>query len=1215
MKKYFSQKRLGIFLCMIMALVCLSYGCGGGARDIILIEQKIVYASGDADAAGKIYFTSQSEPLVIIQADEEGTLPEKSTLTLKERDLEASESGEYGSVSTKVYTLTGTVEKGGVIRPLNETMKPITVTIPNRFSSDYSEFWLGFKSADALTWQYQKIPDDGVSVVTSARMGLAPAEFVIRTYRLNYVFTVFAVKPEDLIDERIESFSLTADPIKYGYVASEGTMLFSDDLKISSFITANDSYVFSNPNVIHELTFISDSNQGSSFKIDGAKTNEQIYLAPESDNKYIHKFIVDKYAPDNSEITGTLATFSFVLNLKDVSVNEFPDNFKVMTTVINHKGTMYTYEEAFKRKKNTSNEPDYCRVAMIEPNPTVNVATGTKIVLSSEKEILWDDSYASYVKLYDENNVIASVACSISSNRKEITVTPLNGLSYETTYTVALRKGIPVSAANCALGSGTFEFVTIPASFTMASIAVTEGSLYRDAYKTNSSFIIDFVKPIANVVEVENAVSVMSPEGPVQFTLAFNAEKTEATLSFRNDLKPDTHYSITMNDTVKDIENVDVAQFGVLNFTTIPNVSAEIKVPADVTDAAIDTAIGIKFSPSVDWEDSYKDLVTIVNEDNRKVDFNISYTPSTGMLTLTPLAVLQYNMNYTINIESGMMNHESNQKLGACNLYFKTNNKVPGTGTEPEHMIASISIVAEDYVNASAVPPIISLGARFVVDFKDSPRDPHQAENAVKIYSKYEEATKLSAEWNENKSKLTFTISQNMASETIRVALIGDIFDSRNVLIEPFDELRFETTAFAGEGTAESPYLVSLPMQLDLVRKNLSAHYKQVNDIDLTNYVSNITDNYESFGFLPMACLDMTAIMSMGSEEELLRMMFSGVYDGNNYKIKGFWQELPDSYIVSGLFGASYGEDSVIKNVHLDNPNGHIKASFYVGSICGMLMGGTISNCSNNVPIIASEMMAIIGGICCMCGGNIENCINNGNITGNINTQYAGGITAGFGSLTGTGDYSRVSGCVNAGDITSSGELVGGIACIGDYGEYLVTNSINKGNITNSNTSNGMAAGIFTETSNQNKIVSCVNTGDINGYYAGGLCGKLAYMAEISNSYSVGSVFAANHESGEEEAKERAGAFVVKYDFVSTIKDTFTTKDTVINNAPVAEDTLIGDPTGYSEYSGYIYSYILNTGYSDEINAKEWSSDATWLDSSKWTLSSDKLPELVLPTE
>ena len=51
-----------------------------------------------------------------------------------------------------------------------------------------------------------------------------------------YVFTVFAVKPEDLIDERIESFSLTADPIKYGYVASEGTMLFSDDLKISSFI-------------------------------------------------------------------------------------------------------------------------------------------------------------------------------------------------------------------------------------------------------------------------------------------------------------------------------------------------------------------------------------------------------------------------------------------------------------------------------------------------------------------------------------------------------------------------------------------------------------------------------------------------------------------------------------------------------------------------------------------------------------------------------------------------------------------------------------------------------------------------------------------------------------------------------------------------------------------------------------------------------------------
>ena len=351
MKKYLSSRRLGIFLCMVLALVSLSYGCGGGATDYIFIESKTVYAGGDTDSTGKIYFTSQSDPLVIIEAKEDGTLPESSNLTLKERDLEASEVGDYGSVSTKAYTLTGTVEKGGIVRPLTETMKPITITIPNRFSSEYTEFWLGFKSTDDLIWQYQKIPDDGVSVVTSARMSLAPTEFVIKTYRLNYVFTIFAVKPEDLIKERVESFFLTADPLKYEYVASDGVALFGDDLKISSFITANDAYVFTNPQVVHELTFISNSNQASDFCIDGKKAQEYISRTPEASDKYIHKFTIDSYEADNCEISGILATFSFVLNIKGKELNVFPDNFKVTTTVTTHKNTLFTFEEAFLRRK------------------------------------------------------------------------------------------------------------------------------------------------------------------------------------------------------------------------------------------------------------------------------------------------------------------------------------------------------------------------------------------------------------------------------------------------------------------------------------------------------------------------------------------------------------------------------------------------------------------------------------------------------------------------------------------------------------------------------------------------------------------------------------------------------------------------------------------------------------------------------------------------
>ena len=356
MKKYFGSRRLGIFLCMLLALACLSYGCGGGSTNFVFIEGNTKYVGANADNQGKIFFTSQSDPLITIEAKEDGTLPENSSLTLKERELEASEVGDYGNISTKVYTLTGTVENGGIIRPLNETMKPITITIPNSFSPEYTEFWLGFKKVDDMVWQYQKLSDNGSAVVTTARMSNSIKEFVINTYRLNYVFTVFACKPEELINERVENFYLTAEPMEYDYVASDGLNIFCDDLKISSLITANDAYVFDTPKVVHELTFVSDSNQGSGFKIDGERVNEQIFMSSESSSKYVHKFTIDKYLPDNCEISGLLATFSFVLNIKDASLETLPDNFKIMTTLTTHKNTLFTYEEAFFRIKKLRKE-------------------------------------------------------------------------------------------------------------------------------------------------------------------------------------------------------------------------------------------------------------------------------------------------------------------------------------------------------------------------------------------------------------------------------------------------------------------------------------------------------------------------------------------------------------------------------------------------------------------------------------------------------------------------------------------------------------------------------------------------------------------------------------------------------------------------------------------------------------------------------------------
>ncbi len=1199
---------------MVLALVCLSYGCGGGAGDYVFTETQIIYAGADTDGSGRIFFTSQSDPLVIIEAKEGGTLPESSSLTLKERDLEASEAGDYGSVSTKAYTLTGTVEKGGIIRPLTETMKPIDITVPNNFPPEYTEFWLGFKKIDDLNWQYQKIQENGVAVVSSVRMSVRPTEFNIKTYRLNYVFTIFAGKPEDLIAERVESFYLTATPLKYEYTASEGVALFNEDLKVSSFITANDALVFTNPNVVHELTFISGSSQGSNFKIDGGKANEEISLSPESDSRYVHRFIIDKYASGNSEISGALATFSFVLNLKGVSLNEFPDNFKVTATVKTHKNTVFTYDEAFNRVNSIAYEPVSCKVTMIEPNPAENVATNTRIVLRSEKEILWDDSCSSHIILYDEDNNIASVSCSVSENKKEIAVAPVDCLRYETTYSLVLRKGIPAVDSAYILGGETFGFVTIPASFTKASIAVAEDSLYKDAYKTNPSFVINFGKSVANRVEVENAIKVRSPEGYVMFKLDFNSENTIATISFVNNLKANTDYSIVMNNTVKDIENVDIAQFGVLNFTTIPNVTAELKAPANVEDASVKTPISIWLSPAIDWDDSCKNLISIVNADNRKTDFNCSYATSTGMLTLTPLTALQYDMDYSVNIEAGMINHESNQKLERTSFTFKTGSKDPDTGSEPEGIAVSINIAPEDYVNSTAVPPVISLGAKFIVDFKNTPRNLRQAENAIKIYSNLEEATKLSADWSDDSTKLTFTISQNMASETIRVTFIGEIPDSRNVLYRPFSEARFETTPFTGKGTKESPYLVALPKQLDLVRMNLSAHYQQINDIDLTDYVSTITDNYEINGFEPIGCLDVDTFDYIWSSEDsaiIKNHAFNGVYDGNNFKIKGLWQSTNEFQATTGLFAGVAGPVAEIRNVHLDNPTGSIRGSNYTGSIAGFISEAKITNCSNNIPITAKGEYEATGGIVACGNGTIDKCINNGKIHSLSDEQSVGGIMGCYRYVSWENrNPITISNCVNTADILDeNGSYVAGISGqnYSSEGYLKIINCMNNGNIV-SKGNNSCVSGICSYVCSDNLITSCVNTGNITGAYTAGLCVYMFYGCELSNCYSEGSVMNNSYET-DEYSSYNTGALVTYWE-EAFIKDTFTTKKTLVNNQPVTKNLLYGNPEMEGDEK-ITYTYILDNGFADEIKNTTWSGEATWNDSSKWILSNDKLPELV----
>ncbi|MEE8670424.1 MAG: hypothetical protein SOI41_07290 [Heyndrickxia coagulans] len=159
-----------------------------------------------------------------------------------------------------------------------------------------------------------------------------------------------------------------------------------------------------------------------------------------------------------------------------------------------------------------------------------------------------------------------------------------------------------------------------------------------------------------------------------------------------------------------------------------------------------------------------------------------------------------------------------------------------------------------------------------------------------------------------------------------------------------------------GDGTVGNPYLVGDPADLNAVRNNLSAYYKQVCDIDMSEF-----GNWIPIGNDPG---------------------FGGYYNGNGYKIDNLICEQTTNY--AGLFGViSAGK---IENVNIENAK--ITGGNYVGGICGSFKNSlsNVINCHVDGSISGYDY---VGGICGYYG-LIRFCYVTGSVTGN---NYVGGMS------------------------------------------------------------------------------------------------------------------------------------------------------------------------------------------------------------------------------
>ncbi len=415
---------------------------------------------------------------------------------------------------------------------------------------------------------------------------------------------------------------------------------------------------------------------------------------------------------------------------------------------------------------------------------------------------------------------------------------------------------------------------------------------------------------------------------------------------------------------------------------------------------------------------------------------------------------------------------------------------------------------------------------------------------------------------------IIYTHNKNWPKNTVITGTIDGLINNFNKSPASFS-FSFKTRRFEGSGTENDPYLVYTDEDLNNVRYENWAFFKQMKDIDLSNYGTSY-DNGK--GWLPINNLN----------NQLSG--WHGTYDGNNHKITNLYINRPNEPI--GLFGLLYGD---IKNLGISiSENGikggwggamaaylHDKSEYnnepfeitgcYVDgsgkaiftgdsnidfdqtTACGSLFGhasrnyGTISNCYATIPVEGKDH---VGGLIGYTSGwlRLNNCYSKGNIKGNyyvgglvgrsygqINNSYSEGNVDGYdfvGGLVGGSilfrkkdkfDYDT-SFSFSIGDV-SGHDFVGGFS--GSFGSECKKDLPAKvnccfavGKVTGNNNVGGFAGGPFEGEGSLFFCNSYCNVDIIGNEYVGGFISIPFSDSNYINSYCNGNISGKSYVGG-----------------------------------------------------------------------------------------------------
>ena len=189
---------------------------------------------------------------------------------------------------------------------------------------------------------------------------------------------------------------------------------------------------------------------------------------------------------------------------------------------------------------------------------------------------------------------------------------------------------------------------------------------------------------------------------------------------------------------------------------------------------------------------------------------------------------------------------------------------------------------------------------------------------------------------------------------------------------------------------------------------------------------------------------------------------FTGTFDGDGHTISGLTCTDTNKYHV-GLVGYAIG--AAIQNVTVQGAT--LNGRWYIGSVCGYLLGGTITNCHAVETVIGKTGREAQSKY---CGGIVGYIMGNTNVTGCTNSGTVSGLNF-LGGIVGQAQQATVQRCFNSGAVTGNSSPIGGI--VGLANNATVQDCGNNGTVTRADNS-GDCGGIAGST-NTSSIQNCYN--------------------------------------------------------------------------------------------------------------------------------------------